>query len=343
MKPPRFETLLDKAPPAEAFCPLYRRCGGCSLQHIDYNAQLRAKQRYLEETMRQAGMELDALPVNIVPSAPKEYRNRLGFHALRSNRGPKTAFKARRGSELLPVDDCPIADPVVRKTLREGSIIPPPGKDRFTVYGKDNTVIAEAEINGRFKQRGEFSYLEKKLIVDAGCFFQSNAAMLEKLLLHLRNIAAGIAQSGIKGGVGDLYAGVGTFPLFYAEFFEGVIDLIEENGLALELAKTNLARHCPQGKFRYFAQKAEKWKARAPWCFAVADPPRQGLAANLRELLTQSGPAHLAYVSCDPLSLARDCRALKKSYILKELTLYDFYPQTPHIESLAILERSTGT
>jgi 23S rRNA (uracil1939-C5)-methyltransferase len=74
--------------------------------------------------------------------------------------------------------------------------------------------------------------------------------------------------------------------------------------------------------------------------FMVADPPRQGLTPALRRALAQKGPPVLAYVSCDPATLARDSGELVAGgYRLERLTGYDFYPQTAHIESLAIFVR----
>ncbi|MDR2182510.1 MAG: hypothetical protein LBN92_07520, partial [Treponema sp.] len=334
------------------FCPLYGRCGGCSLQHVDYAAQIEGKRALLAETMRRAGIGVDTRSIAAVPSPEREYRNRLTFHALRANRGPRTAFRARGGNELIPLDDCPVADPAVRKVLRGGTLIPPPGKDRFTLYGKDGLVIGEVEVDGRFRRRGEFNFLGRQVTVDAGCFFQSNAVLLEKLILQIRRDAETCTPLPVSG-MGDLYAGVGTFSVFLAEAAGAerkadslpaaereapLADLVEADSAALDAARINLARHYPGGRFRFFARGAETWKPRGKWAFAVADPPRQGLAPGLTGWLCAAGPRVLYYVSCEPSSLARDCRILLKSYILKTLTFYDFYPQTEHIESLAVLE-----
>jgi 23S rRNA (uracil1939-C5)-methyltransferase len=73
----------------------------------------------------------------------------------------------------------------------------------------------------------------------------------------------------------------------------------------------------------------------------IADPPRQGLSPVLRKALARKGPPVLVYISCDPATLARDCGELtdthKGSYTLERITGFDFYPQTAHIESMAVL------
>jgi 23S rRNA (uracil1939-C5)-methyltransferase len=117
--------------------------------------------------------------------------------------------------------------------------------------------------------------------------------------------------------------------------------MVEENKAALALARENM----PQGKrVNYYALSDTAWgktqeKGRS-WGFMVLDPPRKGLSEAMRDFLAQSGPELLAYVSCDPATLARDSRfLLEGGYTLKGLTLYDFYPQTAHIESLALFGR----
>jgi 23S rRNA (uracil1939-C5)-methyltransferase len=195
--------------------------------------------------------------------------------------------------------------------------------------------------------RGTITMLEKKIDLSAACFFQSNAAMLEKLIPVLRfaaeQAAALAAPAGTKAVMADLYAGVGTFSLFLADLFPGGADLLEENPLALKLAKINLNRGQREGKFRFFPQTDEKWikkhsleSGMSSYAFAVADPPRQGLSPALNRCLARDGPPVLAYVSCEPSSLARDYRILKQGYTLKDLYFFDFYPQTAHIESLGI-------
>jgi 23S rRNA (uracil1939-C5)-methyltransferase len=101
----------------------------------------------------------------------------------------------------------------------------------------------------------------------------------------------------------------------------------------------------PQGKkINYHALSETAWlktiDKNSSWGFMVMDPPREGLSAPFAKWLAQEGPDITAYVSCDPATLARDSRILLDGgYSLKELNLYDFYPQTAHIESLAVFCR----
>jgi 23S rRNA (uracil1939-C5)-methyltransferase len=334
----------------EPRCPLFGDCGGCSLQHLSYNAQVDAKKAILVEALVRSGGAETLPECAAVPSPPWEYRNRLSLHAVRANSGPRCGFKARKSAHVIPAADCPVADPGIRSAL--AGLRPPPGKDRFTLYGRDETLLAEegAECSGRnssLPSRGTITLLDREITLDTSCFFQSNAAALESLIPVLRRAAekaAGTAVTGPGAGpMADLYAGVGTFSLFLADLFPRGADLLESQGRSLHLAKENLRRSMNGCEgFRFFPQKDKDWTKKQSldrYAFAVTDPPRQGMPAALVRKLCETPPPVLAYVSCEPSSLARDYRVLKQSYTLEELWFFDFYPQTSHIESLGIFHR----
>ncbi|MDR2210958.1 MAG: class I SAM-dependent RNA methyltransferase [Spirochaetaceae bacterium] len=326
-------------------CSLYGRCGGCSLQHLSYEAQLQAKGEILAGFFSPGSGEGRIPPLITVPSKPWEYRNRLSLHAVRANRGPRCGFKARKSNTLVPVGDCLIADPALRSVL--GNLRPPPGKDRFTLYGRGTALLAEAgtDIAGTVPSRGAVTVLNRKVLLDASCFFQSNGDALEALIPRLVQAAQKVPAGTGPRIMADLYAGVGTFTIFLEDLFPEGADLLEEDRRALNLAADNLGR---QGRFRFFPRRDDEWLpgkrggglGSRPCGFAVADPPRQGLSPAAARWLSTQGPPVLAYVSCEPSSLARDFRILRGGYRLEELYFFDFYPQTAHIESLAIFLRS---
>ncbi|GHV80980.1 23S rRNA (uracil-5-)-methyltransferase RumA [Spirochaetia bacterium] len=330
---------LAEASPLRAtpFCPLYGSCGGCSLQHLAYEAQLAEKARILRDAFTRLGDIPLPGEVPFVPSPPMEYRNRIQLHRKEALVG----FKARKSDEIIPIKDCPAADPSLRAVLQEGSALPPPGKDRFTLYGRGDTLVSEGSIRGKTVRRGTVRLGGKEIRMDAGVFFQSNGIMLEKLIADLSSIAA---NADTRRGptvlpMVDLYCGVGTFAAFLGEKFPRV-DLVEENPEAIVLARENVRGM----ETRLFAQTGDLWVKGCTgidgYGFMVADPPRQGLSPALRRALAQKGPPMLAYVSCDPATLARDSgELLAGGYRLERLMGYDFYPQTAHIESLAVFVR----
>jgi 23S rRNA (uracil1939-C5)-methyltransferase len=317
-------------------CIYYGVCGGCNFQHLNYSAQCNAKTAVLRDAFIRIGGVVPPEPqANL--SEPWEYRNRMQFHVLRSDNKKQSAplgLKARKSADIIPVADCPIADPGIRELLQNGAgnaLSIPPEKDRFAVYSRNGLLLNEGGVS-----RGRTQILDKTLTLDAGVFFQSNGAMLEKLAADLRNIAAGADQNR---PMADLYCGVGTFAAFLADLSPR-IDLVEENKAALALARENLSLF---DQADFFARRSEDWAKNAAlgsYGFIVADPPRQGLNPALTSRLAAEGPPLFAYVSCDPATLARDSKILLQGqYELAELRWYDFYPQTAHIESLAVFSK----
>jgi 23S rRNA (uracil1939-C5)-methyltransferase len=317
----------ERVPPA---CPLYGVCGGCSLQHLAYAAQLEEKAAMLRDAFIRLGGFSRLPDIKTVPSAEYGYRNRVQFHSVQGAApGGRLGFKARKSEKIIPLRDCPVADAGIRRALGEGLM--PPGKRRFTVFARDGALLCEGRDGP-----GAVRILGRDLLMDPGLFFQGNCAMLERLIPELW-AAAEKADRGLP--MADIYCGVGTFAAFLQDLFEK-IDLIEKNKAALDLARKNASGPL----CRYFPLSDDAWAGleknrEGGYGFAVADPPRQGLSPSLRQWFVREGPQILAYVSCDPATLARDSAALCGPYLLESVTLYDFYPQTAHIEALAIFSR----
>jgi 23S rRNA (uracil1939-C5)-methyltransferase len=318
----------------EPRCPLFGTCGGCSLQCLAYEAQVAEKTRILRDAFVRLGRVPLPEETPLLPSPPWEYRNRVQLH--RNSRGGAPGFKARRSGAVVPASDCPVADPGIRAALGEIAALPGPASDRFTLYARKGVLLSDGLIRGKTLRRGAVPLRDRELCLDAGVFFQSNGIMLERLIEDLIGAAAGADRSL---PMADLYCGVGVFAAFLGALFPRS-DLVEENGAAIALARENTRGL----KTELFAQTVDVWARNrgmdGGYGFMVADPPRQGLSPALRQALIRRGPPVLAYVSCDSATLARDSGELiSGGYRLEQLTGYDFYPQTSHIEGLAIFRR----
>ena len=172
--------------------------------------------------------------------------------------------------------------------------------------------------------------------VGAGSFFQVNRFVLPELLAHV--------VSGEQGKAAwDLYAGAGLFSAALAKSFEHVT--------AVEAAASSVRdlRHNLLGKTHrvvasttvdFLKGQGVDLRNRRP-DLVVVDPPRAGLGKDVVTLLSQIGPPHLTYISCDPATLARDLQwALHSGYHLETITLVDLFPQTFHLEAVARLSRN---
>lgn len=177
----------------------------------------------------------------------------------------------------------------------------------------------------------------RSYFLPAGSFFQSNFQLLPDLLDRVCELAA------LTGGeeVVDLYAGVGLFGLALSGR-AGHVTAIEIDPLATEAARRT-ARAWGRTNVDLFAAPAEEAVADLPRVDRViVDPPRTGLDRRVIETLIAREPGAIIYVSCNPATFARDAAAfVRAGYAIEHLSLFDFYPQTVHMETVAWLARPT--
>jgi 23S rRNA (uracil1939-C5)-methyltransferase len=300
------------------------------LQHLSYSAQVREKANILRDALIRIGGFSSPPPVKTVPAPEYGYRNRVRFHRVPGTKRP--GFMARRSGKIIPVKDCPAADSGIRQALSRGDIAAPSGKSCFTVYSRNGLFLTEGKDSS-----GTTLLLDREITLDAGAFFQGSAAALETLIPDLLALAEN-ADPSLPAA--DIYCGVGTFAAFLKDRFPN-IDMVESCAAAMDLARKNV----PGPLMRYFLLTDEEWvreTRRTPpsYGFAVIDPPRRGLSPSLRQWLAEEGPPLLAYISCDPAALARDGAFLRAGgFRLESAAFYDFYPQTAHIEALAVFAR----
>lgn len=305
-------------------CPLYGECGGCNLMHLGYEAQLEARLDLARDAWRRSG-GIQGIDFNIVVSRSLGYRNRAQFHRARSG---EVGYTRRASSSVLGVGTCPILAAPLARWLEEQADSPDrraldkilAGKDRFVAFGYGDKTYLEGrdrdlivEIHG------------KPLRFDIGGFFQSNLDMVEKLVPAV--------CSGLSGArAADLYCGVGLFGSFLKDSFAH-LTCVEQETRALGHACANVGKAAS-----YAATSIEDWtksaQAREHFDYIVVDPPRAGLSAQVRAWLAASRAPCIGYVSCDPVSLARDAGFLVAAgYAVESATVFDFYPQTSHVES----------
>lgn len=306
-------------------CPIYGKCGGCNLQHLSYSRQVEEKALIVSEAFaRTAGVETGEIAA--VPSLPFSYRNRMQLHFTKDRR---LGFMKRASSDVVEAPSCLIALRSIQDWIeaRAGSskaydelesfVLE---KDRFLVFGYGDEVWVEGD-----KGLVEVSVAGQPIRFHIKSFFQSNLYLLDYFVPD--------AVAGLSGGrAADLYCGVGLLGRFLAPAFESIV-CVEQNPYALELAKANV----PGRGHEFSALPVEDWvrtdSAQKPFDLVLLDPPRTGLALPVRQWLASSKPRTIVYLSCDPVTLARDSGDLiKAGYALQSLKAFDFFPQTSHVE-----------
>ncbi len=325
----------------EAPCPHFDRCGGCDLQHLEEDAQLKAKAEAVRETLRRLG-GVETLPrVTIVPGRPWGYRLRAQLHVQDSgaeaeDRGTQVGYFARGSHDLVPVERCPVLVPELEEKLAglPLALAAVPHR-RIDLAAGDGSAWAvsppvEGLPQGEVKTRvGEFVYA-----YDARCFFQAHRQLIPALVEH----ALGPEEEGDGEGTAyDLFAGVGLFSLPLARRYGRVV-AVESDRIANRLAKKN-AKANGVTNLTVERQSVESWLRYLPPGRArvVVDPPRLGLSYKVRRALVEKRPRRLTYVSCDAPTLARDLKQMRSAFRIESLTLLDMFPQTGHMEAVVQL------
>jgi 23S rRNA (uracil1939-C5)-methyltransferase len=174
--------------------------------------------------------------------------------------------------------------------------------------------------------------LGRRFRISAGSFFQVNTEMAEVLVQTVRQYLDPRGDETLL----DAYCGVGTFGLCLADAV-GLVVGVEANPVALDDAEENAAA-VENVVFYEGTVGAALPVLEEEIDIAVLDPPRQGLEPEALEGLVDRAPSRIAYVSCDPATLARDVRRLQEAgYRLVEVQPVDMFPQTYHIEAVALL------
>jgi 23S rRNA (uracil1939-C5)-methyltransferase len=323
------EIIDSSSDRVEPLCSHFGVCGGCRLQFIPYELQLKWKAEAARENFQRLGnIPLDKLPIH----GENAYGYRSRIQVQRDGSG-KLGFMAAGSREVVTIENCPILVPQLNDLWTHPEKIPTePG--RYPLSASSDQVFYPGE-----KEPGTVKVLDKEIHFAPGGFFQSNIPVLELLLNRLQSLFP-LSPENRQGMMLDLYGGAGLFSAFFGVGFDQV-EVVDFASANLALAGENLrglnwvSRSSDVEKY---LRKSLKKKNFHP-SLVLVDPPRTGLGSSVAQLLGNLESAHLVYVSCDIATQARDLKILLSAgYELQHLELFDFYPQTPHLESLAILK-----
>lgn len=326
------EQILEPSPARVApACAVFGECGGCSWQHVDYAVQCEAKRQIAEDALRRVGKLTLPCPITLRPSPmPYAYRARARV-AVEEGR---VGFRRANSRELCAVSRCPILCEPAEAQLAALAEAKPARDGEWEIASGAGAARAH-EVGGAGPAL-ELDVAGEKLRVSPGVFFQANPA------LHAALVES-VARAAGRGALAvELYAGCGFFTLALARGFERVI-AVEADPAAVADLRHNLARAGARGvevvHERVEVALTRSLAAVRPDAVAL-DPPRTGLPRGAAAALCARAPERIAYLSCDPATLARDLAALVAGgFALEAVEAFDLFPQTPHVEVLASLRR----
>ncbi len=369
--------VLDRATERETpRCPVIETCGGCEWQHLNHEGQLKHKAAIVRRLLSAKRLPTRIDEIVPMPN-PWSYRVRAqialgssaGFRELRSKRivrllgcpvaHPAIDWLLEQLNRLIKLNELPDFG---GKLLVHTQVVGREGDRRLQLLleGVDGYRIDPAEqmsetvailsklervesvcvrgSNGHISAlHGErFSEIQigpRSFVVPAGSFFQSNFQLLPHLLDRVRDLAM------LDGSqrVADIYGGIGLLGLSVADKATSLM-VIEIDPLATE-AGERTARNWGLNQVTFVAQPAEEAISQLPQVDRViVDPPRTGLDRQVVETLIERGPEVIVYVSCNPATFARDASQFARAgYNIEHFSVWDFYPQTVHAETVAKL------
>jgi len=315
----------------EPVCPVFGCCGGCSWQHLRYAAQLEAKERILRDALLRIG-KLASVPERIeMRGSPVAYGYRSRARVVVEEAG--VGFRRRRSRALCATPRCPILVPALDATLSEFDRNPQLARGEWELAAGDDGEVSllgpDGETLGEKRTRIRIS--GDQLAISAGVFSQANLALRTGLADAVHE-AAGEGELAL-----ELFAGAGSLTLGLARRFRRVV-AIESNPRAVRDLRDNL-RAARIDSVEVRCAPVEDALGDAPLRdlrpdVVVLDPPRTGLPRGVASALAG---AKVVYLSCDPATLARDLASLEScGFRLIQVTGFDLFPQTPHVEALAV-------
>jgi 23S rRNA (uracil1939-C5)-methyltransferase len=339
-------------------CTHFGICGGCHYQHLSYPEQLTVKTGILRDQLIRLG-RIDSPPMKPMVPSPVEwnYRNHVQFHLSPSG---KIGYVDAHSRSILPITECHLPEAPLNDIWPTLEFEPELGLERVSLrLGVDGEIMLvlesdlpeipamdlEADLSVVHITAGDSVVLagddhlvmavnERLFRISASSFFQVNTAMAGRMVDHLLAHLPVTAKNTLL----DVYCGVGLFSAFFAPHVERLIG-IESSSSACEDFSVNLDEFENVELYEAMAEDGLPSLNVNP-DVVIVDPPRAGLEKGTLDALLVLAPNLLAYVSCDPSTLARDARRLiDGGYHLTQVTAFDLFPQTYHIESISIFEK----
>jgi 23S rRNA (uracil1939-C5)-methyltransferase len=365
-------------------CLHFGTCGGCHYQHATYDAQVKLKLEILRETLSRTGGVNWTGEIKTHTAEPLHYRNRAQW-AIRNANPRALGYYLPESNAIVPIDRCDVLSPTLADTfsrLQELSRSASLPEEALEIEAFVDSADSGVALNVAFK---EFT----KPVPELTKLFHEAVPSLQSLLLldqkknrfelsgpgyliqetggyqfrvsHLsffqvnRFLVEDLLNTVVAGATGDLaldlYAGVGFFTLPLTKMFQRVVSVdsnlsatrnLRENADTAD--KSIVSQHVQTEEFLRTATEAPD--------FVVLDPPRAGLGQLSARKLADLGPKEIAYLSCDPPTLARDLAILLQTprkpadamptahrYEIQSVDFFDLFPQTFHIETLVRLRR----
>lgn len=308
-------------------------CGGCDWQHADSQYQRELKLEVLVEQLERFGQVANARQIssiNAVEPSQSNWRTRIRVVA---NDEGKWGFRKTRSHEVQVVDKCLIADNSINdvlKTLPVGN----PDDEILIVKSKEETIVYPVEKRAPSAPNSTQEVDGHDFAVAGDGFWQVHPGAASVLSRQIKESVQGLKVESFA----DLYAGVGVLAhSLLQEFPTANAIVVEADRSAAQNAKENLKSF---KNVQVSSERVDKWVrgVKNKFDVVILDPPRSGAGQTVMQQICRQTLQKIIYIACDPAALARDVLIAKKNgWKLETVVAFDLFPQTHHIESVAVL------
>ena len=327
-------------------CPYYNACGGCDLLHINYKKQIEFKKNKIINIISKY-LDSNIVINDVIESNDHfNYRNKVTFQVNKN-----IGFFKDKTNNIVKIDSCLLVDKRINDCIKYLNKLDLKSINKITCrVGSNKLMIIINSVNdidiNPIKEIADSIYINSKLvygdkniyntigdckfIISPDSFFQINNDVCKKLYESIKN------ETKNSSNILDLYCGTGTIGIYVSK---------NKNVLGIEINESAIKDADINKKINNINNISficgDSGKKSSNLSFKpdtiIVDPPRSGLDSTTIHNIITMNPNKIIYVSCDPMTLARDLKELRKNYNIKSITPFDMFPQTKHIETLTIL------
>ncbi len=293
-------------------CIYFGKCGGCCFDNVHYNYELEFKENKIKEIIKKY-TSINVKKINNIVKSEKEYnyRNKATFKI----KNKKLGYFKELSNDFIEIKNCLLCDEKINKKLSE----------------KKLNKVSEKIIKS-FDRYIKFDKCKFK--VSQNSFFQINTNQAINIYSKINDYIKTLKDPKVL----DLFCGVGSISIFISESSKEVLGIEINEGSIKDAIKNIKLNNIKNVNFiSYDVNKIINDIDFVP-NVVIVDPPRSGLDKILIENLLESNVKDIIYLSCDPMTLARDLNLLNKKYEVISITPYDMFPKTFHVETLTFLK-----
>ncbi len=325
-------------------CPKYDVCGGCHLMHMSYFDELNFKEKKVKDILYKYG-HIDINKVNkIIGNDKLNYRNKAIFKVKK-----EVGYYKEKTNILVPIDNCFLVDDKINNILTEIKKIDlsyineveirVSEIEEMVIFRGDKIDISKLPfknilLNDQVLRGNNYIIYPLKnyqFYISPNSFFQVNKYSLINLYDKIKEYV------NHSNNLLDLYCGTGSIGIYLSDIAEKITGVEINESAIIDANKNKELNHLDN--INFICLDASKYKLQDNFDTIVVDPPRSGLTKEVISYLLNSNSEKIVYVSCNPITLARDLDSLKEKYDIIEITPVDMFKYTYHVESVTLLCR----